>query len=405
MPVQEFLNEFFPIPPGSVGTETELSENGVEYDKINFASIPDSLNREDEMCGGLVSTKQLIVYPDILIDFQCHELNMIAQARGFIFCNAHEYTEGLGVAGTVKPDIGLFRIEDKHRGHLFNIKKSSGNKPSSYVARMGLAHVFIGAKNNANQDIFADPPLDPPPNWKFTVDTWNEDKDAQSRISALGQNAHYAHLVQIFQFRTCTFSLTISGSTARIMRWDRSGVLVTEAFDYKAAPQTLIEFVWRFINAKPVQQGSDPTAKFTDSAMDLKAFLEAITSHVRLQLALGPETPEKDLEEEVNKHYSDRVLTCLTIGNRCVWVSRPMWVSHAIVGHCTVGYWGVLCDTKEVVFVKDIWRTNVEGVELEGDILSRLKKKGVRQIPTAICHGDVPCEGTGVLLICTVCSN
>ena len=52
-----------------------------------------------------------------------------------------------------------------------------------------------------------------------------------------------------------------------------------------------------------------------------------------------------------------------------------------------MGYWGVLCDTKEVVFVKDVWRTNVEGVELEGDILSQLKKKEVYQIPTAYAMG------------------
>ena len=306
------------------------------------------------------------------------------------------------MVGAVKPDIGLFYISDKNCGHLFSTKNSN----KTYIAQMGLVHMFIEVKKNTDQDAFTDPPLDAQPNWRFTVDTWNREESIKLRASTLGQVAHYAHVVQTRQFRTCVFSLTISGRMARIMRWDRSGVLVTEAFDYKASPRTLVDFVWRFTKAASAELiGSDPTAQSIDSVTDLRTFREAITSHVRLQLALGPDTSEKDLEEEVNKHYSDQVLTRLTIGNRSVWVSRPMWVSHAIVGRCTVGYWGVLCDTKEVVFVKDVWRTNVEGVELEGDILSRLKEKGVRQIPTVICHGDVPCEGTGVLLLCTVCSD
>jgi hypothetical protein len=185
----------------------------------------------------------------------------------------------------------------------------------------------------------------------------------------------------------------VSGITARFLRWDRSGVLVTEAFNYKENPQTLVDFVWRFVNASPVQQGFDPTAKSLDSKKDLDAFLKAIKSHVQLQLNFGPETPEKKVEEEVNRHHCPNVLTRLHIGNYFIWVSRPLWVSHSIVGRCTVGYWGVRCDTKEVVFVKDVWRTNVAEVELEGDILNQLGKKGVSHIPTVVSHGYVTAEG------------
>ena len=32
--------------------------------------------------------------------------------------------------------------------------------------------------------------------------------------------------------------------------------------------------------------------------------------------------------------------------------------------------------------MKDVWRTDVSDVELEGDILKDLEKKGVRYIPT-----------------------
>ena len=80
-----------------------------------------------------------------------------------------------------------------------------------------------------------------------------------------------------------------------------------------------------------------------------------------------------------------------------VLVSRPCFTSHSPTGHSTCGYWGVVIgesvQESEVVFVKDIWRSNVEGVEREGDILHRLHEKGVRNIPPLVAHGDVEDDG------------
>ena len=287
---------------------------------------------------------------------------------------------------------------DENRGLLFNIKynKDKGVSNRGYFAHMGLVYLFIEVKKNANQDIFIDPSDDSLPDHKFTVDTWANDESSNYRISALGQNAHYAHMIQTRQFRTCVFSLTISGSTARIMRWDRSGVLVTSAFDYKANPLTLIEFVWRFAKANKEQQGFDRTANSTKSDEDRRSFVKAITSHVRLQLALGPDTAGEVLGDAVNTHYCGGVVSRVGMESYDVWVSRPLWVSHAIVGRCTAGYWGVRCDTKEVVFLKDVWRTDVETVQSEGAILSYLTERGVSHIPALVGHGDVTFEGMGM---------
>jgi hypothetical protein len=297
------------------------------------------------------------------------------------------------VAGTVKPDIGLYSTKDQNQGNIADFhkhEKGSGDDAFSYVARMGLVYLYIDVKKDVDQDIFTDPPEGlPPSDYSFTVDTWNEEEKHWDRISALGQNAYYAHAVQTRQFRTHVFSLTISGRTARIMCWDRSGVLVTEAFDYKANPGILIEFVWRFIRATQAQQGFDLTAASVDSEEDRDSFLTAIRSHVQLQLALDPMTDKEELNREVDKHCFQGAVARLTIGNYDIWVSRPLWLSRAIVGRCTAGYWGVRCDTKAVVFVKDVWHTNVKNVEPEGNILKDLQEKGVGHIPTVLCHGDV----------------
>lgn len=60
MPVEDFLNEFFPCS-GSMDLDQEFEEEGIAYKDINFDSVPDSPDRENEMYAGLVSTKQLVV--------------------------------------------------------------------------------------------------------------------------------------------------------------------------------------------------------------------------------------------------------------------------------------------------------------------------------------------------------
>lgn len=253
-------------------------------------------------------------------------------------------------------------------------------------------NLFIEVKKESDQDIFTDPPEGPlPPDYRFTVDTWSEDESHEPRILALGQNAHYAHVVLTHQFRIRAFSLTISGRTARIMCWERSGVVVTKAFDYKTNPQVLIDFIWRFVKAKRLEQGFDPTATAVSSKGDRNSFLAAIRSHAQLQLGLDPEDDKKRLDDAVQQHSYRGVLTHLRIGNYEVWVSRPLWVARTILGRCTTGYWGVRCDTKDVVFVKSIWRTSVKDVKLEGDILEDLE--GARHIPTVLCHEDATNEG------------
>ena len=76
-------------------------------------------------------------------------------------------------------------------------------------------------------------------------------------------------------------------------------------------------------------------------------------------------------------------------GAHTFWVSRPVFTSKGPVGRSTTGYWGVDCKSGEVVFVKDVWRTSVPGVETEGVVLEGLLRVGVRNIPELVCHGDV----------------
>jgi hypothetical protein len=144
------------------------------------------------------------------------------------------------VVGAIKPDIGLYNINDENWGNIMDFhrhEKGFGDNAFSYVANMGLVSLFIEIKKGVDQDIFIDPPQGPlPPDYRFTVDTRSRNEKLKDWISTLGQNAHYAYVVQTHQFRPHVFSLTIPERTVGIMRWDRSGVLVTEAFDYRRTP-------------------------------------------------------------------------------------------------------------------------------------------------------------------------
>jgi len=116
------------------------------------------------------------------------------------------------------------------------------------------------------------------------------------------------------------------------------------------------------------------------------------------QLSMQRDNP--GLIDKVNEHYQEEVITRLLVPSVeregelvQVLVSRPCFTSRSPTGRSTRGYWGVVVkenmQESEVVFVKDVWRSNVEGVEREGDILRRLHEKGVRNIPPLVAHGDV----------------
>lgn len=78
-------------------------------------------------------------------------------------------------------------------------------------------------------------------------------------------------------------------------------MLVTEAFDYKANPKIIIEFMWQFIRVKPSDQGFDSTANSMHTEKEHNLFLRAITSHVQLQLRFNVGTLKEELDRVVRR--------------------------------------------------------------------------------------------------------
>jgi hypothetical protein len=235
--------------------------------------------------------------------------------------------------------------------------------------------------------------------YRFTVDPTLGTHDPE--VMALGQAATYAGLLLDRQFRSCVFSLSVSGNFVRFLRWDREGVIVSQAVDYKTDPMSLATFLWALASASDSERGWDTSAQPSHDPKDEELFRDRVTKHVLYQLNMRRNDPR--LADKVNEHYQEQVVIKLLVpsveheGEVQVLVSRPCFTSHSPTGRSTRGYWGVVVgesvQESEVVFVKDVWRSNVEGVEREGDILHRLHEKGVRNIPPLVAHGDVEDDG------------
>ena len=77
----------------------------------------------------------------------------------------------------------------------------------------------------------------------------------------------------------------MSGSRARLFRWDRAGCVATESFDIRTHPELLCDFLWRFSQTSNAGRGHDLTVEVATAAEEV-LFHDCIRAHVRSQLAL-----------------------------------------------------------------------------------------------------------------------
>lgn len=262
-------------------------------------------------------------------------------------------------------------------------------------AELGYAELFIEVKPDPSHDYFVDPlPTDEPSSHEFLLSSDDEEVD-KHRNRALGQHIAFATEIFARQHRSFAFSISFAGSLARFIRWDRAGCVVSEAFDVRTRPEILCEFLGRFAQTDDVGRGHDLTVE-PASAEEEKLFRNAITEHVRFQLACD----EEALEGAVSEHYQPGHVTAIYVLERGEMatkgtiarflVSRPVASSTTPTGRGTRGWWGVQASTGKVIFLKDTWRISDGTYMTEGEVLLAMGNRGVRNIPSLVWHGDVP---------------
>ncbi|GBE90030.1 hypothetical protein SCP_1800520 [Sparassis crispa] len=219
--------------------------------------------------------------------------------------------------------------------------------------------------------------------------------DSQERADVRGQCISYAEMLLVRQQRAFCFTVAILGREARIFRWDRSGAIATERFNYITEPY-LCEFLWRFAHLSPEEQGDDPTAIEVEPNSEEARLMREMAKPVeercgharkyfaesldpswkwwKLLIDVKEDTPGADADHKVLGEYL---------------VGKPRFSARGVAGRATRGYVALDCRTKMFVWLKDAWRVDHDGMEKEGDILHRLNELKIQNVPTLLQHGDV----------------
>ncbi|KAJ8470018.1 hypothetical protein ONZ51_g8608 [Trametes cubensis] len=367
MPVEQFIEKF--LPPVSTERRNEILSS-----RRAFSRIPHG-----------APTPREIYKP--LLDALNKSTKYKSRAPGLVFENASVRSEMPHEPGFMKPHICCYTVANA---------QAVQRTPITSRADLGYAELFIEVKPDVFLDFFVDPPSDADAEaiaaHEF-VARYDNDKIKARVDRSFGQHIMYTTEIFARQHRAFVFSITMAGSSARLCRWDRSGLIVSRLFDIRERPDLLCEFLARFACASNSQRGHDETVVMATSDEET-LFRDAITQHVQAQLGVEGDALAKAIVEHYEPgHVMTMHVHAIDMNNpECVrgterfLVSRPVTVPLYITGRCTRGYWAVQLETGRVVFMKDTWR--LPG-DQEGTIINELNAAGVRNVTTVVAHGDV----------------
>ncbi|RDX42642.1 hypothetical protein OH76DRAFT_1488523 [Lentinus brumalis] len=367
MPVPDFMRTFLGVgaPPRTL----------MPSSKNAFKSVPSKAASAAEIYSPLIAALN-------------KKVKGKSRCPGFVFNNASANSPHPHSLGHMLPHICVYREE--------NLETVKNGEPGSRT-ELGYAELFIEViAGDPAYDFFTDPKstaTDGKPHSHDLASKFWDDQSALFANRSLGQHISYAIEILARQPRLCLYSVAIAGSRARLFRWDRAGCIVTESFDLRAQPDLLCEFVWRYSQAREDQRGHDTTVQ-PASHEEESLFLKCIRAHIRSQL----QVEGAELDRAVTEHYEPNHVAVIHVLEQNAiakadtihrfLVSRPVISPMVLTGKGTKGFWAVDVSTHRVAFLKDTWRSRGE----EGFILASMIEKGVRNVPSVLCHGDVPDE-------------
>ncbi|KAI0629910.1 hypothetical protein C8Q77DRAFT_275036 [Trametes polyzona] len=369
MPVEDFLDDFM------LASSTSFDE------------MPSS---KDAFVGVTLGSRESDIYKPLI-----RAINNNKQPRcpgfGFRDTSNHPDTTG-GTIGAKKPDVCGYA--NRHL-RAVELAEKLGRDPLVSRTDMGLAATFIEVKPKESDDCFKDPPDDIEPEerakWKFAFYKLTG-KELTKHQEILGQNGAYAAEIKMRQHREFLYSISMSGLTVRLIRWDRAGAIVSASFHIHENPEYLCKFLWCFAHMTDIQRGYDLTVEQAPLAQE-ELFKTCIKEHVDVQMS---HAHEADRRRAVFDHYDPGHVTSIYVPRRVgdeeviyeYLICRPITIPLSPFGRCGRGYWAVDVLKKRVMFLKDTWRTDVDA--MEGSTLLDLQEADVRHVPALEYHCDVP---------------
>lgn len=229
------------------------------------------------------------------------------------------------------------------------------------ITDSSLAEIFIEFKWQPSDDPFCDV-TDHPKLPKSFLRQSNAARDT------LGQITSYAAAQLGSQFLTHLYSVFIVKDKARLLRWDRSGTIVTEDFEYNESP-FLVDFFRRYSKASPEMCGKDQS---------VSAVTPTEADAARQVLQLDNETPLIKLAVPVTEQHSRYFIT-----------DTPRATLYTPPGRATRGFCAYDISERKAVFLKDSWRIDLKDIHMEGSIYEVLERFRVRRVPRCLVSGDI----------------
>ncbi|KAI9461158.1 hypothetical protein F5148DRAFT_983140, partial [Russula earlei] len=196
-----------------------------------------------------------------------------------------------------------------------------------------------------------------------------------------GQLTHYATSIHHSQFWVFSYSIILFGkATGRLLRWDRSGAIYTELFDWAKDPNTLSKFIWRLNSLTFAQRGYNTTV--TSVSKNDKGVGDAQST-----LVVYMDVKKIEVEDLCQILINDNHATDRQPKPYITW--KPIWETKTLFGRSMFGFVCHDVEQNELVYLKDYWRTNFPGIEKEGDIYRDLKEAKVHYIPRLGPAGDM----------------
>ena len=240
---------------------------------------------------------------------------------------------------SLKPDITFFSKND-----TADLPEDSEKvSPVTSFLRMQL---FVELKHDTQHDPFRD-----------LANGEMEERDSINGDDTRGQCLLYAANQLAYQHRLFAFSLVICGKKARFIRWDREGAVISAAIDCSQHQDLVIEFLQRFNQLTAEQRGLDPTV--VPATPEEIAMFKSAVAEIKiesLKRTVGDQKIYPRFRLEVRGPND---------GLSYYIVGKALDYDLGVTGRCTRGFLALDLSTKECVFLKDMWRPNVPGLEPE----------------------------------------
>ncbi|EED83670.1 predicted protein [Postia placenta Mad-698-R] len=295
--------------------------------------------------------------------------------------------------------------EKAHGGHTSTqqeLSRLDAEERKKYLARTawGWASLIVEFKA-ANSDGH-------PFSTSVSPDKWlpNTELSAETR----GQIADYAATVLRYQPRCFCFMIVISGCSARLLRWDRCGAIVSEPFDFVEDPELLMTFLYKYGRMSQAQRGYDPTVQEATPAeiKTMKDWKKKAVKTKRMskyhaqcfEAAMGEAwpiykviVPKEDVVCDASLRPKDAggssTDSITATSDHEYLFGKPLNTTRSPTGRGMAGHAAYDIQNRRLVYLKSSWRADLEKSHQEHEIYIRLWQNGVRYIARPVSGGDV----------------